>query len=149
MRNPRDFWTGLIYVAAGSAAVAIARGYGLGTGFRMGPGYFPTLLGWLLVAIGILALGRALVRPGEPLSGLRIKGLLAVTVATLAFGFLVREAGLVVALPLLVIVSAAASMRFRWGTTLALAAGLTMFCAVVFVKGLGVPIPLVGRWFGG
>ena len=54
-----------------------------------------------------------------------------------------------VALPLLVIVSAAASTRFRWGAALALAAGLTLFCAAVFVKGLGVPIPVVGRWFGG
>jgi hypothetical protein len=80
---------------------------------------------------------------------LRIKGLLAVTVATLGFGVLVRGAGLVVAMPLLVVVSAAASARFRWGPALALAAGLTLFCAAVFVKGLGVPIPIVGRWFGG
>ena len=147
--NPRDFWTGLIYITVGASAVAIARDYGLGTAFRMGPGYFPTLLGGLLVLIGIASLGRALVRAGEPLPPLRLKGLLAVTVATLAFGFLVRGAGLVVAMPLLVIVSAAASTRFRWSAAVTLAAGLTLFCAAVFVKGLGVPIPVVGRWFGG
>ena len=67
MKNPRDFWTGVIYVAVGTAAVVIARDYGLGTAFRMGPGYFPTILGGLLVLIGLLSLGRAALRSGEPL----------------------------------------------------------------------------------
>ena len=149
MKNPRDFWTGIIYVAVGAGAVAIARDYGLGTAFRMGPAYFPTVLGGLLVLIGLLSLGRAALRPGESLPPARIKGLAAVTVATLGFGALVRGAGLVVALPVLVVVSAAASARFRWGPALALAAGLTLFCAAVFLKGLGVPIPLRGPWLGG
>ncbi len=64
-------------------------------------------------------------RSGEPLPPMRIKGLLAVTAATVGFGALVRGAGLVVALPVLVVVSAAASARFRWGPALALAAGLS------------------------
>jgi hypothetical protein len=149
MKNPRDFWTGVIYVAFGAGAVVIARDYGLGTAFRMGPAYFPTVLGGVLVLIGLLSLGRAALRSGEPLPPARIKGLLAVTVATLGFGALVRGAGLVVALPVLVVVSAAASARFRWGPALALAAGLTLFCAAVFLKGLGVPIPLRGPWLGG
>jgi hypothetical protein len=149
MKNPRDFWTGVIYVAFGAGAVVIARDYGLGTAFRMGPAYFPTVLGGVLVLIGLLSLERAALRSGEPLPPARIKGLLAVTVATLGFGALVRGAGLVVALPVLVVVSAAASARFRWGPALALAAGLTLFCAAVFLKGLGVPIPLRGPWLGG
>ena len=149
MKNPRDFWTGVIYVAFGAGAVVIARDYGLGTALRMGPAYFPTVLGGVLVLIGLLSLGRAALRSGEPLPPARIKGLLAVTVATLGFGALVRGAGLVVALPVLVVVSAAASARFRWGPALALAAGLTLFCAAVFLKGLGVPIPLRGPWLGG
>jgi hypothetical protein len=129
--------------------VVVARGYGLGTAFRMGPGYFPTLLGGLLVLIGLVSLARAALRAGPPLPSMRITGLLAVTAATLAFGLLVRGAGLVVALPALVLVSAWASTRFRWGPGLALAAGLTLFCIAVFLKGLGVPLPVLGRWFGG
>lgn len=133
----------------GAGALTIARDYGLGTAFRMGPGYFPTGLGWLLVVVGLASLARAAVRAGDPLPPMRVKGLFAVTAATLAFGLLVRGAGLVVALPLLVLVSAAASARFRWGPALALAVGLTLFCTAVFLKGLGVPLPVVGRWFGG
>lgn len=149
MRSPRDLWTGVIYLAFGGSAVALARGYGLGTAFRMGPGYFPTALGILLIAIGLASLVRGVLRPGDPLALVRLKGILAIVGSTVAFGLLVRGAGLVVALPVLVLLSAAASARFRWGPALALAAGLTVFCVVVFVKGLGVPLPLLGHWFGG
>jgi len=48
-----------------------------------------------------------------------------------------------------IVMTAFASTKFRWGPTLALAAGATLFCSLVFVKGLGVPLPLVGKWFGG
>ena len=149
MRNPRDFWTGIIYIAFGASAVAIARGYGLGTTLRMGPGYFPTVLGALLVGIGIVSLGRARLRDGSPIEPVRPAGILAICGATLAFGLLVRGAGLVVALPLLVVLSARASVHFRWRPTLALAAGLTLFCVAIFLKGLGVPLPVVGPWLGG
>jgi putative tricarboxylic transport membrane protein len=149
VKNPREFWTGVIYVAVGASAIVLARDYGLGTAFRMGPGYFPTALGGLLVLIGLVALGRAFLQPGDPLPPLRLKGVVAVTAATVAFGVLVRGAGVVVALPLLVVGSAAASARFRWAPALALAAALTLFSVAVFLKGLGVPLPILGPWLGG
>jgi putative tricarboxylic transport membrane protein len=62
---------------------------------------------------------------------------------------LVRGTGLIVVLPLLVIISAFASMRFRWRPTIVMAFGLTLFCVLVFIKGLGVPLPIFGSWFGG
>ena len=52
-----------------------------------------------------------------------------------------------IALPVFVIMTAYASVKFRWVPTLALAAVATVFCSLVFVKGLGVPLPLIGRWF--
>jgi putative tricarboxylic transport membrane protein len=55
---------------------------------------------------------------------------------------------LIIALPLLVIVSASASVRFSWKTSLAEAVGITVFCIVIFLKGLGVPLPILGSWFG-
>jgi putative tricarboxylic transport membrane protein len=149
MRNPRDFWTGVVYVGVGAAAVVIARGYGLGTSLRMGPGYFPTALGVALVGIGLVSFLRAWLRDGSPIGPVRVTGLLAICGATLIFGLLVRGAGMIVALPLLVILSARASVHFRWRPTLLLAAGLTAFCIAVFLKGLGVPLPVVGPWLGG
>ena len=70
-----------------------------------------------------------------------------ITGATVVFGLLVRGAGLVIALPLFIIMTAFASVKFRWIPTLALAAVATLLCSLVFVKGLGVPLPLIGRWF--
>jgi Tripartite tricarboxylate transporter TctB family len=149
IRSTKDFWTGVLYVFFGSSAVLIARDYGMGTALRMGPAYFPTVLGVLLALIGIISLVRSFIETGSPIGAFAFKGLLLVVGSTLVFGFIVRGAGLAVALPVLVITSAYASVRFRWGPSLALAAGLTLFCVLVFLKGLGVPLPILGSWFGG
>jgi hypothetical protein len=50
---------------------------------------------------------------------------------------------------LLIIISASASAKFRWLPTLLIAAGLTVFCILVFIKGLGIPLPVIGTWLGG
>ncbi len=49
IRSTKDFWTGLIYLFFGVSAILIARDYGMGTGGKMGPAYFPTILGGLLL----------------------------------------------------------------------------------------------------
>jgi hypothetical protein len=149
IRNAKDFWTGLIYVFFGATAILVARDYGMGTAVKMGPAYFPTILGGLLVGIGVISVIRSFIIPGAPIAAFAFKGLILVSVSALVFGFLVRRAGLAVALPLLVIISAYASTRFRWRPTLLIAAGLTVFCALVFLKGLGIPLPIIGPWFGG
>jgi hypothetical protein len=149
IRNPKDFWTGLIYIAFGSSAMLIARDYSMGTAIKMGPAYFPTILGGLLATVGAISVIRSFIVPGTPIGAFAFKGLSLVTVSVVIFGFVVRGAGLVVALPLLVIISAFASTRFRWGPTLVMAAGLTIFCILVFVEGLGIPLPIIGSWFGG
>lgn len=149
IRGRKDFWTGLIYVFFGLSALLVARDYGMGTGGKMGPAYFPTILGGLLSAIGVIAVIRSFIVPGTPIGAFAFKGLALVSVSVLMFGLLVRGAGLAVALPLLVIISARASARFRWRPTLLLAAGLTIFCILVFLKGLGIPLPVIGPWFGG
>jgi hypothetical protein len=147
--NPKDFWTGLLYIFFGVSAVVIARDYPMGTAFRMGPAYFPTILGALLALIGAISVMRSFVTTGTPIGGFTFKGLFLVTLSVVVFGFLVRQVGLALALPLLVVVSASASARFRWQAALIMAAGLTIFCALVFVKGLGVPLPILGPWLGG
>jgi hypothetical protein len=149
IRGPKDFWTGVIYVLFGGLAFWIARDYGFGSASRMGPGYFPSVLGALLVLIGVISLVRSFIVPAEPLGAFAIKGGFLIILATVLFGLLVNRAGLIIALLALVLVSAAASEKFRfdWKATLGLIV-LIAFCALVFVKGLGVPMPLIGTWFG-
>jgi hypothetical protein len=149
IRSVKDFWTGLIYIFFGSGAILIARDYPMGTALKMGPAYFPNVLGGVLIFIGLLSVIRSLLKPGTPIGEFSFKGLALVVLSVVLFGLVVRGAGLLIALPLLVLVSASASKKFRWGPSLLLAGGLTLFCAFVFLKGLGIPLSLLGPWFGG
>lgn len=149
IRNEKDFWIGVVYLAFGSAAIIISRDYSMGTALKMGPSYFPTILGSLLILIGIISLLRSFVKSGTPFGVFALKGLVLIIASIILFGFIVRRVGLVIALPTLVIISSYASTQFRWKYSLALAAGLTIFCILVFLKGLGVPLPVLGSWFGG
>ena len=149
IRNPKDFWAGLIYLLIGLAALYIAQDYAMGTALRMGPGYFPTVLGVLLAAIGGVAMLRSFLRKGEPIARLAWRETLIVLGATMLFGLLLRGAGLLIALLALVLVSAYASKRFRLKSSLLLAIGLAVFSVLVFIKGLGVPLAVWGKWFGG
>lgn len=150
IRNPKDFGTGLIYLILGGAAVYLALDYGMGTSTRMGPGYFPSVLGGLLLVFGAVAIIRSFLRPGTPIGGFAWKAMILVIAGTLLFAFLIRTAGLPIAMVVLVLLSASASAKFafEWKATAGLVA-LVAFCALVFVKALGVPMPLLGSWFGG
>ena len=147
-RNAKDFWTGVVYIAIGAAAIFIGRDYGMGTAMKMGPAYFPVILSGLLILIGAISVIRSFLKPGTPVGTVAWKGLALVIASTVLFGFVVRGAGMIIALPLMVILSAYASTRFRWKYALALAAGVTVFCILVFQVGLGVPLPILGSWFG-
>ena len=149
IRNPRDFWAGAIYLALAIAAIWIGQSYQLGTSERMGPGYFPTALGSILALFGVVSLGRSFVRQGEAISAIAWRPLALVLGSTVLFGLLLPRAGLLIALPCLIVVSALASRNSRFDvTSIAALVGLVAFCIVVFVKGLGVPMPLIGNWFG-
>ncbi|MBI2207032.1 MAG: tripartite tricarboxylate transporter TctB family protein [Candidatus Rokubacteria bacterium] len=149
IRHPKDFWSGLIFMAAGLAAAVVARDYPMGSALRMGPAYFPTILGALLALIGVAVVIRSFVTPGERIAGFAWKPLAYVTIATILFGVVVRGGGLAVALVTLVMLSAWASRSFRWAPTIALAIGLTVFSILVFVKTLGLTMTVLGAWLGG
>ena len=149
IRSTKDLWSGLIYVFFGATAIILGRDYGMGTALKMGAAYFPTLLGWLLVLIGVIALVRAFLVQGSPVGSVAIKGLLLVVGSVLLFGLLVRGAGMVVALPLLVVISALASSAFPLDSDAHYGGGSDDFLRVVFLKGLGIPLPVVGPGWEG
>ncbi len=150
IRNPKDFGAGVLYIAFGAVGYWIAIDYGFGRAARMGPGYFPSVLSALLMAFGLIAVIRSFIVPGEPLGGFAWKATVYVVGSNVVFGLLLIPAGLIVALLALILISAAASIHFKfdWKAVGALVV-LVVFCALVFVKGLGVPMPLLGTWFGG
>ncbi|ABR91100.1 small permease component of tripartite tricarboxylate transporter [Janthinobacterium sp. Marseille] len=149
IRHPKDFWTGVIFLVIGLAAVIIGRDYNMGTAGKMGPAYFPTILGGLLALIGVAAMVRAFFHDGEPVGKFAVKETILILTGVLLFGFLVRGAGLVVAVFAIIMFSAYASAKFKWIPAIALAIGAAVFAVVVFVEALGLPIAIFGPWFGG
>jgi hypothetical protein len=149
IRHPKDFWSGIIFLFVGLAAVIIGRNYVMGTAGRMGPAYFPTVLGGLLALIGLAAVIRSFFREGEPIGKLAVKETALIIGAVLLFGFLIRGGGMVVSVFAIVLLSARASLKFQWRYAILLAAGLSGFAVLVFVKLLGLPIAVFGPWFGG
>lgn len=148
IRNPKDFWSGVIFVVFGLAAVLIGQDYSMGTAGRMGPAYFPTILGGILALIGIIAVVRSMVRPGDALEKFAIKETFLILLAVVLFAILVRGAGLAISVIILVMASGFASVKFRIGPFLAVAVGLAVFAVLVFVKALGLPMPMFGPWLG-
>jgi len=148
IKHPKDFYAGLMYAAIGVGAIIIARNYNMGTSVRMGPGYFPTMLGGLLTLVGAISMIRAFLHSGEAIKPFYWKELFLVLGSVALFGVLVRGAGLVPSLILLVITSAWASDKFRLKTALLLAVLASLLSAMVFVKGLGLPFSIIGPWFG-
>jgi hypothetical protein len=149
-RNPRDFWAGFIYLTLAIVLIWIGRNYQQGTSARMGPGYFPSVLGATLGLLGVVSIGRSFLRAGEPISAFAWRPLLLVLGATVLFGLLLPRAGVLVALACLIVVGALASRNSRLdAASIGALIGLVTFCVLVFVKGLGVPMPVIGTWFGG
>lgn len=149
VRNQKDFFAGVLFILFGVAFIWLARDYGFGNPRRMGPAFFPIVLAGILVAIGIVIGVRGIAVVEEPPRGFTLKGLLLVILSTLVFAVLIRHAGVPVATALMVAVSAFASQRFKVLPTVVLAIGLAIFCVVVFVYALGLPMPIRGPWLGG
>ena len=147
LRNNRDFIAGLLFIAMGAIAVVVAAcDYPMGTAMRMGPAYFPAVLGGTLILLGTWVAARGL-RSGEKVKGeWGAKPLLLIALAIVSFGFLMSKLGLVPALVAVFIVSAAAGREFRWKEVLILAAVMSAFAAVVLLYVLKIPYPLVGGY---
>ncbi|BET27214.1 putative tricarboxylic transport membrane protein [Limnobacter thiooxidans] len=147
-KDLRDFWAGLLYLIIGVAALYMAGDYEMGTAIVMGPGYFPVVLSGLLIVIGLISLIRSFIVEGEPLQGFAFSKIIFVTLSIVAFALLVEGAGLAIAVIAVFFISALASKFFNWKFTLGIALGAAVFCSLVFVKGLGIPLPIFGSWFG-
>ena len=141
--NNKDTWAGLLLIAIGMGATAIAGNYPFGTALRMGPGYFPVVLGGLLVVFGLYLLGSGLRRSARIESPWPLRALAILPLSLILFGLLVERAGFIPAMMVLILGSASASRQFKFGEILLFATGLTALSVVVFIWALGLPYPLI------
>lgn len=146
IRNPKDFWAGILFIAFGLAAVIIARDYAMGTAGRMGPGYFPRGLGSILIILGLVLSVRALRLRGAKIQFGSFKPLLIVLGSVLVFGLAAPKLGLIVATILLIVISSTASHEFRWKEAVISSLILAAFTLAAFVYGLKLQLP-TWPWF--
>ncbi len=143
IKAPKDFWAGLMFIAFGAAFMIIAlKDYQLGSAVRMGPGYFPTMLGGLLVVLGSLVVFTSLVVSGPKVPKFHFRPMIFVLGGCLAFAYLLKPAGVMLSVILLVFISALGGHEFKWKEILLLGVCLAVFAVIVFVKGLTLPFPI-------
>ena len=193
IKNPKDFWAGLMFIGFGVFFVAWAwMHYQMGSAVRMGPAYFPTVLGGLLAVLGALVLVEAFALEEGKDAKLKLpfnlvdfivfigiyvvahyvakwagisqdyallgataiavvltvlyrpaaRPLVLISAGCLAYGYLMKPLGLVLATAALVFISAFGGHEFKWKEVTIVYVVLIIFSVLVFVKGLTLPFPL-------
>ena len=145
VRSPKDLVAGLLFIVVGITAIAIATNYTLGSAARMGPGYFPRILGILMITLGAILALRSVRLSGPPLPGWKWRPVLVVLGSVVVFGAIVNFAGLVLSTILLIAMASAASHEFRPKEAVISGILLAALAVGVFVIGLKLQI---GIWPG-
>jgi len=139
----KDFWGGVMLIVIGAGAILLARDYRFGSALRMGPGFFPSILGGILFVFGIYIIVEGL-HNGEKLpENLSLRAFILLPLSMALFGILMEFAGLIPALAVLILLSAAAGNQFKFTEVLLLTAFLIFAAIAVFIWGLGLPYPLI------
>lgn len=142
LQHNRDFLAGMLFMLIGGLGFYVALSYPFGSLQQMGPGYFPRILSGILIAFGVVTLLRGLK------SGERVQGtwgwfpLLMLTIALLAFGFLMEHVGLIPALVVLFFTSAYAGKEAKFLEVVVLTVVMCIAATAIFIWGLKLPYPL-------
>ena len=142
VHKSKDFFAGLLFVFFGLLSVWISRDYPMGSAGKMGPGYFPTILGGTLALFGFIISIRSLWVRGEPIRLQTFRPLVLIVSSVIAFAMLVNPLGLVLATFVLVFLSTLGGGPIRLGEGTLLFLILALISALLFVYGLGLSFTL-------
>ena len=143
--NNKRFLSGIMFLFVGGVSIYIAQDYPMGSALRMGPGYFPIVLGGIIGLFGIWELIIGVLKPDPVKGNWSLRALIILPLSAVLFGVLMEKAGFVIAMVALVYASAFSSKEFKFWEVTALAVGLTVASVGLFIYGLGLPYPL---WSG-
>lgn len=144
IKSKKDFNAGLMFIAFGAVFAFVARNYPMGTAVRMGPAYFPMILGWMLMGLGLIVFLQSFKVIEEPPKPMDARAVWWILGSVVAFALLVGplEAGLVPACVTIVIMSAYGGREFRWRDAISSAVILSGASVAIFYYGLGLPFRL-------
>ena len=159
IKSQKDFFSGLMFAAVGGAFAAVSSTYTIGTGARMGPGYFPLVLGVLLAALGVVIALRSFTsgpEGGDPVGRFAWRPLFFIIAANLAFGACLGglpsiglpPLGLILGIFILTFVASLASDEFNPKETLILSIVLSVFSYGAFIKLLNLQFPVWPAFLG-
>jgi hypothetical protein len=155
---PRPFWlraltrqdvlAGLMFIGFAALGLWLSRNYPIGTAVRMGTGYVPRLLCWILLLLGavILVIGLRAADAEEGSPGLRWRPIVLIPAALVAFALTIERLGIVIAGLLLIGIGALGGRDLRVLEVVLAAAALVCFTWAIFVWALGLPIPVWPEW---
>jgi len=148
----KNVLSGLMFVGIAALGLWVSRNYPVGTALRMGTGYVPRLLCWILMGLGVIVLVQGL-REKDAARGAAEAGavaqlwpLIVVTASLVAFALSIEQLGLVLSILLLIGIGALAARGIKAWEALAAALGLIALSWAIFILGLGLTIPVWPDW---
>ena len=152
IKSQKDFFSGLLFIVVGVAFAWGATSYKVGDAARMGPGYFPLMLGILLAILGLVVTFNALIvetEDGDKIGSIAWKPLFFIILANLTFGVLLGGLlsinlpymGLTAAIIALTFIAALAGDEFKFKEVAVLAVTLAVTCYLTFIVALKLQFP--------
>lgn len=143
VRSPQDLGAGILFVLIGLAGVYFGQDLAFGSARRMGPGYFPVIISYMIICMGLIVTVRAFRVDGPAMEKFRLRPILMLVLALAAFGFLIAQLGVIISSFLMVGIAAYARYeKVNIVETIIFAIAVSAFMVLVFVYGLNQPMPL-------
>jgi hypothetical protein len=143
----KDFWSGLLFMGMGAAALILGNDLRVGTAARMGPGFVPHAIGWILIALGAVIALKGFARDAEQVVRLHLRPVSLIVFSVVTCALLLQPAGLVPATIAMIAISAPAAGQTRVWETIAIAAFLIVLCVLIFKVMLEMSFPVIaGVW---
>mgnify|MGYP001160649602 CR=1 FL=1 len=142
IRNWNDVLTGATFIGIAGWGLWLAQNLRVGTAVRMGPGWLPTASAYVLIALGLAIMVRSLFADEEKLARWYPRPLILICAAVALFSVALDRLGLPITICGVVIIAGLADAETRWRETIVLAIGLAVAASLIFVDGLGLPMPL-------
>jgi hypothetical protein len=146
VKSLQDLAAGALLCVVGALGWLLIRALPMGTAFRMGPAYIPTVVSWMITGVGLILIVRSLAVRGPRVEGWHARPLCVVLGSFTLFGLVIERGGLVVASLALVLVARLAAREPRWLEAIVVGVALTAFAVLVFHALLGLPMPVWPRW---
>lgn len=138
--HPQDFWSGLLFMAVGGLGAYLSRDFAFGALTKMGPGFLPTVLSWLIIGVGLIVTARSLTLRGPAIQRSAWRPQILIVCAIVLFALLIERVGLIPTVFAVIMVASFASTEFKFRDAVLLGAGMSVACYLVFIQLLSLPL---------